>query len=72
MKYILRIIAFPFMFSLILISFNYHVIRKALLFLMHGGEWYCYEKNDKHTIGELYHLLKESKKLLRKNIKDEH
>ena len=62
MKYVLRIIAFPFVLPLHLIACNYHGVRNAIYFLMYGGEWISYSKRDeKDTIAKIYDKLKESK-----------
>ena len=61
MKIILRIIVLPFVFSIILISYTYHAFRNSILFLIHGGEWNTYAKNDKGTIQEIFIELKNAR-----------
>jgi len=47
MKYPLRLIAFPFVFGLILISAVRLIIKNSYLFLRYGGELMLYK--EKHT-----------------------
>ncbi len=53
-----RIIALPFVLALILVSYNLHGVRNAFLFLLHGGEWITYKKQDKKCIQDIYLELK--------------
>ena len=55
---ILRIIASPFVLGVVLVSFVYYAIRNAVGFTFYGGEWITYRKEDKHTINEIYHEIK--------------
>ena len=57
MKYILRIIAFPFVLCIIAIRYNYNAIKQAIEVLLYGGEWITYAKGDIHTIKEIYQVL---------------
>ena len=54
MKYILRILAFPFVLCIIVIKYNYHAIKHAIGVILYGGEWITYAKDDKQTIHEIY------------------
>jgi hypothetical protein len=58
MKYILRLLAFPFVLCIIVIKYNYHAIKHAIGVLLYGGEWITYAKEDNHTIHEIYHEIK--------------
>lgn len=55
---ILRILVFPFILGLIMIKYNYHALRHAFCFLLYGGEWITYAKEDKVTMQEIYLELK--------------
>lgn len=61
-KYILRIIAYPFVLSTILIAYIYHAINNSMRFLRYGGEWIAYAKNDTKTIQDVYLKLVENEK----------
>lgn len=64
MKYILRIINLPFILGILLVSYNYTVIKRTVLFLIYGGEWINYDKkHNKKTILDVYNKLNENKKL---------
>lgn len=54
MKYILRIITFPFILSIILIAYNYHAFKHSIKFIINGGEWITYDAGDKTTIKDIY------------------
>lgn len=55
---ILRIIALPFVFAIILIKYNAHAIVNVACFLIYGGEWITYAKDDRATIQYIYRELK--------------
>lgn len=59
---ILRIIIFPFVLIIILIKYNYHAFRNVYLFLLHGGEWITYARDEQATILEIFKELKELKR----------
>ena len=59
---ILRIIVYPFILSIILISYIRHAIINSILFLKYGGEWITYAKKDRTTIQEVYLKLTEIEK----------
>lgn len=61
MKTIRRIIVAPFVYGIIAMCYNYHAIRRTMLFIKHGGEWINYD-NDKATIEQIYLELKEQRK----------
>lgn len=61
MKMILRIIAYPFVLGLILVSYNYHAIRNSFLFLLYGGEWTTKAKGDNVMIKDIYEELKQQR-----------
>jgi hypothetical protein len=54
MKYILRIITFPFILSIVLIAYNYHAFKYSIKFIINGGEWITYDAGDKTTIKDIY------------------
>jgi len=60
-NFIVRIIAFPFVFALIFIAHNIFVIKRTFHFLKYGGEYVNFEENEKPTILEIYKMLKEMK-----------
>ena len=62
MKYILRIIALPFVLCIILIKYNYHAIKHSIGILLYGGEWITYAKEYKTTMQDIYLELKNNKK----------
>ena len=49
LKYLKRIIAYPFVLGLILVSYNFHALRNSVFFLLHGGEWNTYTQDDRKT-----------------------
>lgn len=61
-KLILRIISYPFILGLILLTYNAHAIINSIYFLLYGGEWITYYKQDKITIQDIYLELKKSNK----------
>ena len=55
MKVVQRILAFPFVFGVILIGYNVSVVHRSLLFLKYGGEWINYDKKmNRKTIQDHY------------------
>jgi len=56
---ILRILVYPFVLSLIVVSYSYHAVRNSIMFLIHGGEWITYAKSDKVTMKEIFEELKQ-------------
>jgi hypothetical protein len=61
MKYLLRILAFPFALGMLLISFNYFAIRRAILFLLYGGEFISFENKREDLIQAIITKIKENK-----------
>lgn len=59
-RIIKRILVYPFVLAIILISYNIHGLRNSILFLMHGGEWNTYNKDDQATIQDIYMELKKN------------
>lgn len=55
---VLRFIACPFVFVIIFIKYNFHAIHNTICFLLYGGEWITYAQGDRHTISEVYHVIK--------------
>ena len=60
MNLVLRLLAFPFVFCIIMIKYIYHGIRHACLFLKYGGEWITYAERDRKTILDVYRKLEEN------------
>lgn len=59
-KFICRIIALPFVFGLILVTYNVHVVKYSILFLLYGGEWITYKKGERKTIQDIFKKLNEN------------
>jgi len=55
---LLRIIASPFVLGLHLIFVIYKAIYGTTMFLLHGGEFISYKKDDRACIYDLYQQLK--------------
>jgi hypothetical protein len=62
MIYILRLIGLPFITGLLLIYMIYYVILKSYHFILYGGEFIIYNKDDKKMIYDIYEQLKTNKK----------
>lgn len=58
---ILRILGYPFILGLILVKYNAHAIINSICFLLYGGEWITYAKEDKTTMQDIYLELKKQK-----------
>lgn len=58
-KIILRVLAAPFVFFIILIPTSFNIIKRVAMFLRYGGEWINYTKDDKITIEMIYKQLKQ-------------
>ena len=56
---IARLIAFPFIYLIIFIRYNFHCFRHSYLVFKYGGEWITYTKDDKKTIQDVYMKVKE-------------
>ena len=55
----LRILAYPIVLALILFKYNAHAIINSICFLLYGGEWITYAKEDKVTMQDIYLKIKE-------------
>ena len=60
---ILRILTCPLVLGIIWIIYSVHAFRKTYYFLLHGGEWITYAKDDRKTIEQIYLKLKEDEKV---------
>lgn len=58
-NFIVRIFGLPFVLGLILVRVNFNALYIATLFLLHGGEWSSYRKDEKKKIFDLYEKLSE-------------
>jgi len=65
-----RLIAFPFVFALILIMNIISVLNRAWHFLRYGGEFVNFEENERETISGIYEMLKEIIENQQKNEND--
>jgi len=61
-RFLLRIIALPFVFGIIFISHNYFVLKRTYHYLKFGGEYVNFEENERANILGIYNMLKEIKK----------
>jgi hypothetical protein len=63
--FLLRIISFPFAFGLYVVMAVYFgtkgVLTTSFKFLMYGGEFITYKKDDKESIYTIYQKLKDEK-----------
>lgn len=59
---LLKILVFPLVLGIILIKYNYHGIVHAVSFMMYGGEWVTYAKEDRTTMLDIYRKLEELEK----------
>lgn len=57
----MRILASPFVLVIMLITYSIQLIKYFILFLVQGGEFIIYEKDEIKTIGGIYDKLKELK-----------
>jgi len=55
---LLRILASPFIFFLVLIKVLWFSLERTIMFLIYGGEFINYDKHDKTMIKDIYDLLK--------------
>jgi len=62
-QFIFRVLAIPFVFSTIWLAYTFYALRNSYLFLLYGGEWITYTKDDRNTIRDIYLKLKENDKL---------
>lgn len=54
-----RILAFPFVFGLLIIGTIWTLCERCYLYFAYGGEFAHYERNDKILIRDIYEQLKE-------------
>ena len=54
---ITRILSYPFVLAIMIVSYNIHAVRNSILFLQYGGEWITYHKGQRHTIEDIYKTL---------------
>lgn len=63
MKYLLRILALPFIFGILFIKYFYFCFVECWLFLLYGGESIIYRKDyTPETIKDIFEYLKEEQK----------
>jgi hypothetical protein len=62
---LLRILVFPLILGVVVIKYNAHAILNSILFLLHGGEWITYAKDDRKTIQDVFLELKRQNDLNR-------
>jgi len=55
---IMRIILFPFMLVILIVPFVWKAFYMTYLFVIHGGEFISYRKDDKPMIFLIYEHLK--------------
>jgi hypothetical protein len=60
-NFLIRLIAAPFIFGLLLITHNFFALKRFWHFLKFGGEYVNFEKDERHTILEIYKMLEEMK-----------
>lgn len=60
-RFILRLIAFPFVLGIVLVAYNIYGLKNAWNFLKHGGEWSTYRKEDRATMQSIYQELKDQR-----------
>jgi hypothetical protein len=58
MKRVLRYIVSPIVLVLILVTYTVHAFYQWLMFLLHGGEFITYLKDDRGSIEKIYKELK--------------
>ena len=67
MKYIIKILVSPFLFCFIWISYTILALNNTRLFILYGGEWNTYTKDDKATMQSIYLELKKQNEEMLKN-----
>ena len=60
-KLFLRILVSPIILILFIISNIYNTIYLFVLFIMYGGEWMSYDKQDKAKMSAIYEELTKNK-----------
>lgn len=59
-KFLLRLVAAPFVYMVIAIAFNYEAFRRLWKYILYGGEWLSYEKKDQVTMQQIFDELKKT------------
>lgn len=67
MKYILRILAVPFIFGIVALKYIYYMFVECRLFMLHGGEMFVHRKGTKETIKNLLDELEADREYLKEN-----
>jgi hypothetical protein len=57
----IRLFVWPLIFVLLLIPHLYYVVKRTYHFFRYGGEYVNFEQNERHTILEIFEMLKEIK-----------
>lgn len=60
-KLIQRIMATPFLYGCLLISYNFSALKRMVLFVRYGGEFIIYEKQDFKAIQDIFNEIKSEK-----------
>ncbi len=58
---LLRIIVFPFILGVVLVKVNGVALWNCVGFLIYGGEFIPYQKNEAKTINEIYSEIKKQR-----------
>lgn len=58
-KLTLRLLVSPFIFCLLIVTYNYSAIKRFYYFVKYGGEFLSYENDERKNIDDIYKLLKE-------------
>lgn len=66
-KFLFRLISFPFWAGLVLIALFYKFLYACYHYLIYGGELISYVKNDEKTIFQCYLLLRDNIQAINKN-----
>jgi len=61
MQIILRLLSFPFLLVVVLISILYKTANWSYLYLRYGGELLTYKKGDRKMIYDIYEQIKNTK-----------
>lgn len=61
MRFVHRLIAFPFVFAIIFIAHNLFVLKRTWHYILYGGEYINFEENERINMLEIYNMLKEIK-----------
>lgn len=58
---ILRLIVYPLLLAILIITYNAYALIHSILFLCYGGEWITYAEKDKITIQDIFNELKKQR-----------